>query len=70
MNKPLKAKQLTQAADELRVIRAALDWYEAERLVRNGHPDHAIHLARLNAKYEAREALFNACETLSRSDAL
>jgi hypothetical protein len=63
MNKALKAKHLTQAADELRVVKAALDWYEALIDSDTGTGEHARY-KRIAAKLHELE---HAVATFKRS---
>ena len=70
MNKPLKAKHLTQAADELRVVRAALDWYHQAKLMHGANRDLASFPAIVHEEIRLKAALYDACATLQRSDSL
>jgi predicted MarR family transcription regulator len=68
MNKALKAKHLTQAADELRVVSAALNWYRAQRswaliLAQANQPDSPAQIDELRRLLEQLRA---ACEQLDR----
>jgi len=69
MTKALKAKHLTQAAAELRVVYCALNWYRAERswqtiLSQANQPDTAAQIDELG---RLLAALRNACEQLNRT---
>lgn len=70
MNKPLKAKHLTQAADELRVVAAALAWYRQAKLMHHGDRDLPSFTGIVHEEIRLKAALYDACATLQRSAAL